>query len=285
MNEQKEFSASLINRDDEKSFRNLFLQTEENMGFEKSTLRHISRLYSEQKRLENSSIRNLSLGIGIVFIVVVYITYIFFGSGFGLGYLSSWTTAETTGFGVASQYSSSLIFDCYPREQRDGNTSFKQLKNDDEINHRLECIKNAIPVEMAINNTNKSENPYRIPRGFFDQLSPDSLYSMVSKLLLITLLQLVSFFFLRLYVSNQSDAKYFSNEISNAEVRLQAYIAAKETGDTKIIADFVKKISGPERNFILKKGERVIFSSETPDIKDLSTSISEMKDILKGFKS
>jgi hypothetical protein len=86
------------------------------------------------------------------------------------------------------------------------------------------------------------------------------------------LLQLVGFFFLRLYVANELDLKHNKNEITNLELRMMGLQIAKDAGDAASRKEVVKSLMNTERNFIIKKNEKTTSTealSEYNDLKDL----------------
>lgn len=95
------------------------------------------------------------------------------------------------------------------------------------------------------------------------------------RLSVVILIQVVGFFFLRLYVANELDIKHNKNELTNIEAKLMAYAMAKASGkdQIKIVVD---ELARTERNFLIKKGERTTANenlSEYNDLKDLCTKL------------
>ena len=74
------------------------------------------------------------------------------------------------------------------------------------------------------------------------------------------LIQLIGFFFLRLYVAGEHELRYIHNEITNLDSRLISYNAAAANNDKAGMKDFIAQLARTERNFKLKKGERTIHS-------------------------
>jgi hypothetical protein len=74
------------------------------------------------------------------------------------------------------------------------------------------------------------------------------------------LIQLIGFFFLRLYVAGESELHYIRNELTNFESRLISYHAAAVNNDNTALRDIIKQLVRTERNFKLKKGERALYS-------------------------
>lgn len=99
------------------------------------------------------------------------------------------------------------------------------------------------------------------------------------------ILQFVGFFFLRLYVSNEYDIKFNKNEISNFDAKFLSYLVVKESGDKTLLAPVIASLSGTERNFILKKGERVfsqVSDDKYNDVVSMLDTLSESVARLSG---
>jgi hypothetical protein len=74
----------------------------------------------------------------------------------------------------------------------------------------------------------------------------------LSKLSFVIFIELLAFFFLKLYKENIADKKYYENELTNIEAKnIALLLALKNDNVDEIITSFLNI----ERNFILKKGE------------------------------
>lgn len=73
------------------------------------------------------------------------------------------------------------------------------------------------------------------------------------------LIQLIGFFFLRLYVAGENELHYIRNEITNLESRSIGYNAAAINNDKTAMKDVVAQLVRTERNFKLKKDERTLY--------------------------
>jgi hypothetical protein len=76
------------------------------------------------------------------------------------------------------------------------------------------------------------------------------------------LIQIIGFFFLRLYVAAENEVHYIRNEITNFESRLISYDAAMVAEDALAVRDIIKQLVRTERNFKLKTGERGLYSTD-----------------------
>ncbi len=75
-------------------------------------------------------------------------------------------------------------------------------------------------------------------------------------------MQVIGFFFLRLYVNGEREVHYLRNELTNWEARLIAFFAALGTKDNKAMHKNIVELSRLERNFKLKKGERSLYETD-----------------------
>jgi hypothetical protein len=78
------------------------------------------------------------------------------------------------------------------------------------------------------------------------------------RLTLVVLIEVLAYFFLRLYKSNLDDIKYFQNELTNVEAKHAALQAAFFTDDKSLLADVVSSLSKTERNRVLEKGQTTV---------------------------
>jgi len=90
------------------------------------------------------------------------------------------------------------------------------------------------------------------------------------------LLQFVGFFFLRLYVANELDLKHNRNELTNLEVKMMALQLAVSVGDAASKKEIVRVLSKTERNFVLKKNEKLISGDISPEYNDLKALLEQV---------
>lgn len=83
-------------------------------------------------------------------------------------------------------------------------------------------------------------------------------YHLFLRLSLSILIEIFSFFFLKLYKSILDDIKYFNNERTNIEMKIVAIKTSVAYGNKDDIKKLMLDISKTERNFILKKGESTV---------------------------
>lgn len=97
---------------------------------------------------------------------------------------------------------------------------------------------------------------------FFRQNTASSIeefaIAFAPRLSVVILLQVFSFFFLKLYRANLSDVKYFQNEITNVEHRQIAINAASEHAKDSQWTDLLLTLVKTERNRVLEKGQTTI---------------------------
>lgn len=90
------------------------------------------------------------------------------------------------------------------------------------------------------------------------------------------LLQFVGFFFLRLYVANELDLKHNRNELTNLEVKMMALQLAVKFGDASIKKEIVRVLAKTERNFVLKKNEKIISADNLTEYNDLKAVLEQV---------
>lgn len=84
------------------------------------------------------------------------------------------------------------------------------------------------------------------------------LYRFLARLGLVLIIESVAFFFLKLYREDRSMIRYLRNEITNLETKCLSLKAALSFGSSADITKVLQSLSSTERNFIVKKGERVM---------------------------
>jgi hypothetical protein len=80
----------------------------------------------------------------------------------------------------------------------------------------------------------------------------------VIRISLVVFIQLLSYFFLRLYRYCFFEIKYFQNEISNAEFKMIALLTAAVGEGKTLISKVCQDLAKTERSFVLKKGETTV---------------------------
>jgi len=84
------------------------------------------------------------------------------------------------------------------------------------------------------------------------------LYRVLSRFGLVIIIESVAFFFLKLYREDRSMIRYFRNEITNLEARYLSFKAALTFGTATDLTKILVSLASTERNFLVKKGDRVI---------------------------
>lgn len=84
------------------------------------------------------------------------------------------------------------------------------------------------------------------------------LYNFAPRLSVVLLLQVFSFFFLKLYKNNLEEIKYFQNEITNVENRQITINVAMERGKDEDWKELLMALLRIDRNKILEKGQTTI---------------------------
>jgi hypothetical protein len=104
----------------------------------------------------------------------------------------------------------------------------------------------------------------------------------VPRLAVGLLLQLVGFFFLRLYVANENDIRHNSNEITNLEAKMVAALLACERDDKSLFKPIIESLAKTERNFILKKSEKTVLQDEDRKYNDLKDVVTNFRRTVQG---
>jgi multisubunit Na+/H+ antiporter MnhB subunit len=84
------------------------------------------------------------------------------------------------------------------------------------------------------------------------------LYRFLARFGLVLIIESVAFFFLKLYREDRSMIRYLRNEITNLESKCLSLKAAVSFGSPTDISRVLQSLSSTERNFLVKKGERVM---------------------------
>ncbi|MGB0799429.1 MAG: hypothetical protein ACPGRD_08940 [Planktomarina sp.] len=87
-------------------------------------------------------------------------------------------------------------------------------------------------------------------------------------------IQLIATFYFRLYVSTESDIKQNKNEMTNLELRMAAGLLVGD--DRKSLRDIGMMLARDERNFIVKKDEKLAGEVWKTEIKDLQDTVAQL---------
>jgi hypothetical protein len=89
----------------------------------------------------------------------------------------------------------------------------------------------------------------------------DRVFHFIMRLGLVSVIEVIAFFFLRQYRLTLIDEKYISNEITNTEMRLGAIVSALKMDAKQAVNSMLPELARTERNFVMKKDEASIFHS------------------------
>jgi hypothetical protein len=84
------------------------------------------------------------------------------------------------------------------------------------------------------------------------------LYRFLARFGLVLIIESVAFFFLKLYREDRSMIRYFRNEITNLEAKAAALKTTLIFGIPSDLTKILQTLGATERNFLVKKGERVM---------------------------
>jgi hypothetical protein len=98
----------------------------------------------------------------------------------------------------------------------------------------------------------------------------------IPRLSLGLLIQLVGFFFLRLYVTNELDLKHTKNELTNFDAWMIAVLLAKDSSDDVAVRKVIDRMTHVERNFVLKKNEHTVGVEADTKYNDLVVIVRDL---------
>ncbi|MFA6137014.1 MAG: hypothetical protein WC667_02895 [Sulfurimonas sp.] len=105
----------------------------------------------------------------------------------------------------------------------------------------------------------------------------------IPRFTLVVFIEIFAYFFLRLYKENQSEIKYFQNELTNIESKSFAFEAAYITKSDEAIKETISVLANTERNYVFKKGETTIELERAKSDSEMSKSmISGLSDFMKN---
>ncbi|GLR79801.1 hypothetical protein HUE56_19770 [Azospirillum oryzae] len=82
--------------------------------------------------------------------------------------------------------------------------------------------------------------------------------AFLPKTVLGIFVEVVAFFFLKLYRRGFDEIRYFQNEISNLDALASALSASLMSGNSDLVKSVAEKIASIERNFVIEKGQSTI---------------------------
>lgn len=103
------------------------------------------------------------------------------------------------------------------------------------------------------------------------------------KTIFVLLIEVFSYFFLKLYKQNLDDIKYYQNELTNIESKNLALHIAKQSNNHKLLTVCVEELLSTERNFILEKDQTTIeIEKERISSNNTNNTLQVLKDIFKN---
>jgi hypothetical protein len=91
-------------------------------------------------------------------------------------------------------------------------------------------------------------------------------------------LKFVGFFFLRLYVANEIDLKHNKNEMTNLEAKMISYYMSRGLDDKQAAKAVIESLARTERNFVIRKNERIMGQSVDLEYNDLKGLLERVLD-------
>lgn len=92
-------------------------------------------------------------------------------------------------------------------------------------------------------------------------LSQFIVFSFLPKFTFVVLVETVAFFFLNLYREDRNMIRYFRNEITNLESKYLALETSARFEDKQSLAKVLLILANTERNFLMKKNEKLIIEA------------------------
>lgn len=121
--------------------------------------------------------------------------------------------------------------------------------------------------------------------GMSVQLAEYMLY-YIPRLSLILLIEIFSYFFLRLYKNSLEDIKYYHNELTNVDSSISALRLALLIDCRETISKLITHLLKIERNFVLKKGDTTVqLEVAKAEAQKTSESLKMFENLFKQSKS
>lgn len=103
------------------------------------------------------------------------------------------------------------------------------------------------------------------------------------KTIFVLLIEVFSYFFLKLYKQNLDDIKYYQNELTNIESKNLAVQISKQSNNHKLLTLCVEEFLSTERNFVLEKDQSTIeIEKERINSNNTNNTLQVLKDIFKN---
>ena len=97
----------------------------------------------------------------------------------------------------------------------------------------------------------------------------------IPRVSVVLLVEIFSYFFLRLYSTSLIEIKYFQNEITNLEAKFLALRTALHSKKENLVGNVIDELARTERNAIIRKGETTAAIEQSRAEKDSVASISK----------
>ncbi len=111
------------------------------------------------------------------------------------------------------------------------------------------------------------------------------LISFIPRLSLIIIVEIFSFFFLRLYRGNMATIKYYQNELTNIELKEISLISALTVDKSEIRQEIISLLGKTERNFKLNKDESTIeIATQRMNNEQDKNLVADLIEIMKNYK-
>lgn len=113
----------------------------------------------------------------------------------------------------------------------------------------------------------------------------DFFANYLPRLTIIIIIEVIAFFFLRLYSRALTELRYVQNEITNIEIKLIALHNALAHGSSNVTNNILTEMSKTERNHVLEKGQTTVeIEKERADTEGMTVTIAAAAKLLHGYK-
>ncbi|WP_320724614.1 hypothetical protein AB3N45_08755 [Enterobacter cloacae] len=108
------------------------------------------------------------------------------------------------------------------------------------------------------------------------------LMHMAPRISFVIVIELLAYFFLKLYKNGFDEVKYFQNELTNIESKVLGIKFLKDVRNEELMGEVIKNLMATERNFVLEKGQSTVaLEKEKISQEEGRNMIEILKEIIK----
>ncbi len=135
------------------------------------------------------------------------------------------------------------IFEDFEKSKKRISLHILQLRRNGQTNFMVGLIIASVGVLLL----------YYFIENWGDTSLPELFHAF--RLTIIFIIEILAFFFLRIFKDNNKEVKYFQNELTNFETKASALKMAFASNNLVAIQDLIRDFAKIERNFLLEKGQ------------------------------